>query len=347
MAESDHGSRQQHPTQKSIGYWAAQEQYSPSKLREHTLEAERAGFQTVFSSDHLMPWFNTGASGGFAWTWIASCAALTRTMKFGTGVTAPDRYHPALIAQAFATLDEMFPGRMMLGLGAGEAMNSIPLGIPFPSSGQRARRLRDALEIITRLWRGDFVDYAGFFYQLHGLKLYTPPKTKIPILVAAGGKTSARLAGEYGDGIIGFSGSEDVLKIALDAAKKRGKDPHDFSRLIEFKCSYDPDYEKALRSVKVWRSTITKGVLSSDISDPRELEEKGAREVTDARIQEIWSVVTDVDELVKPIEAVFKRGYNLVQVHSSSPDELSFIREFGRTVLPNLDKETSPTTGQG
>jgi coenzyme F420-dependent glucose-6-phosphate dehydrogenase len=320
-----------------IGYWAAQEQYSPTDLIDHARAAEKAGFETVFTSDHFTPWFDTGAHAGFAWAWMAACAAMTKTMRFGTGVTAPDRYHPALIAQNFATLGEMFPGRVMLGLGAGEAMNSIPLGIVFPSPGQRTRRLREALEIITRLWNGQFEDYSGLFYQLHNAKLYTKPKTKIPILVAAGGKYSAELAGEFGDGIIGFSGEEDVLRTALDTARKHGKDPDQFQRLIEFKCSYDPDYEKALGSVRIWRSTMAGNVLGSDISDPVKLEEKGAKEVTDAKIQEVWSIVTDVEELIKPIEATMKRGYNLIQIHSSSPDELAFIREFAEEVIPSLE----------
>ena len=324
-----------------IGYWAAHEQYSPTQLTKFVIAAEEGGFETVFTSDHFMPWFNSGAHGGFAWAWIAACAAVTKRIQFGTGVTAPDRYHPAIIAQAFATLDEMFPGRIMLGLGAGEAMNSIPLGIVFPSPGQRELRLKNSIEVIRKLWEGNFEDYSGFFYDVHHAKLYTPPKARIPLLVAAGGRHSAQLAGKYADGVIGFSGSENIIQIALDAAKNNGKNPDGFERLIEFKCSYDPDYQKALDSVKVWRSTMTKGVLSSDISDPRKLEEEGANQVSDKQIEETWTIVTDVEELIKPIEALVEQGYSMIQVHSSSPDELSFVKAFGSRALPRL-KEMYP-----
>lgn len=320
----------------TLGYWAAQEQYSPSELLSHSVAAEKGGFETVFSSDHFMPWFDSKAHSGFAWAWLAACAAKTSRVRLGTAVTAPDRYHPALIAQAFATLDEMFPGRMILGLGAGEAMNSKPLGIPLPSPAERVVRLEDSLEVITRLWSGDFVDYSGFFFQLHKAKLYTRPRTKIPLLVAAGGRQTARLAGRYGDGIIGFSGSQDVLTEALDAAKEQGKDPAKFIKLFEFKCSFDPDFQKALNSVKVWRSTMAKDVLNSNISDPRTLEHRGEEEVSDAKIREVWSIVTNVDELLKPIERSMKQGYNMIQVHSSSPDEARFIDEFTSKVLPHL-----------
>jgi coenzyme F420-dependent glucose-6-phosphate dehydrogenase len=330
--------------QVKIGYWAAQEQYPPSRLLRHCSAAEQVGFESAFTSDHFMPWFDTGASGGFAWAWIAACAAKTSRLRFGTGVTAPDRYHPALIAQAFATLDEMFPGRIILGLGAGEAMNSAPLGIVFPDPPQRVLRLKEALEIITRLWGGNFQDYSGFFYRLHGAKLYTRPKTKIPLLVAAGGRRTAELAGEYGDGVIGFSGEHTVLQTALDSARKHGKDLSGFERLLEFKCSYDPDYDRALASVRIWRATMTKAALTSDTADPRKLEEKGSKEVSDAKIQEVWAIVTDVEELIKPIEASIKQGYSLIQVHSSSPDELSFVEEFGRKALPSLREAASSSS---
>ena len=319
-----------------IGYWAAQEEHSPSQLLRHVVAAEKAGFESTFTSDHFMPWFDSRAHGGFAWSWLAACAASTTKMKVGTGVTAPDRYHPGLIAQAFATLDDMFPGRVVLGLGAGEAMNSTPLGIDFPVPGQRVERLRETLEIVTSLWKGGFEDYPGFFYRLRGAKLYTPPKEKIPIFVAAGGVRSAELAGAYGDGVIGFSGGKDVMRVAVDAARKRGKRGDRFGRLIEFKCSYDKDYQRALDSTRVWTSTMVKGALTSDLADPRKLQKRGDSEVTDKEIDSVWSIVTDVEDLLKPIESLVKEGFNIVQVHSASPRELPFIGEFARRVLPHL-----------
>lgn len=309
-------------------------------LTEFARTAESVGFETVVSSDHFEPWFNTGAHGGFTWAWLGASAAYTKNIRFGTGVTAPDRYHPAIIAQAFATLDSMFPGRFMLGLGAGEAMNSIPLGIVRPTPGQSVMRLKDALMIIKRLWSGNYEDFDGFFYRLRKAKLYTVPRAKIPIFVAAGGKSTAKLAGEYGDGVIGFSGGSNAMNIAIETAKEHGKDPSKFGRMIEFKCSYAKDYEQALDSVKVWRSTMVPDVLSSDVSDPRELEEKGAKEVPDKKIEETWKIVTNVEDLVKPIEDLEKEGYNYIQVHSSSPNEHDFITQFGKKALPHLKDVT-------
>ena len=319
-----------------IGYWAAQEEHGPSDLLTNVAAAENGGFESVFTSDHFMPWFDTRAHGGFAWTWLGACGAVTKKMRMGTGVTAPDRYHPALIAQAFATLDDMYPGRMVLGLGAGEAMNSTPLGIDFPSPGQREQRLKETLEIITRLWQGGFQDYSGFFYRLINARLYTPPKAKIPIFVAAGGTRSAELAGTYGDGVIGFSGGKDAMNFAVEAAKEHGKSGESFGRLIEFKCSYDADYQHALDSTRVWTSTMVKGVLGSDLADPRKLQQLGDREVTDKDIESVWSIVTNVEDLIKPIEGLVHDGFNIVQVHSASPDEAGFIRDFTAKALPHL-----------
>ncbi len=323
-----------------FGYWAAQEEHSPSELLQNVAEAEKGGFESVFTSDHFMPWFDRRAHGGFAWSWLAACAAMTKKMKVGTGVTAPDRYHPALIAQAFATLDDMFPGRVVLGLGAGEAMNSTPLGLDFPSPGQREERLKETLEIIRRLWQGGFQDYPGFFYRLVNARLYTPPRTKVPIFVAAGGKRSAELAGTYGDGVIGFSGGSDAMNMAVEAAKEHGKSEADFGKLIEFKCSYDKDYQRALDSTRVWTSTMVKGILSSDLADPRKLEARGDREVTDKGIESVWSIVTNVEDLIKPIELLIQEGFNIIQVHSASPDELSFLHDFTSKALPHLKVDT-------
>jgi coenzyme F420-dependent glucose-6-phosphate dehydrogenase len=321
-----------------IGYWAAHEQYPPYELTQFVIDAEKGGFETVVTSDHFLPWFNTGAQGSFAWTWIASTAAYTKKITIGTGVTSPDRYHPAIIAQAFATLDSMFPGRITLGMGTGEAMNSIPLGIPRLSSGQSVLRLKNSLEIITKLWDGNFEDYNGFFYRLKHAKLYTLPRRKIPIIVATGGKVTAKLAGELADGIITFSRDEEVMRAALDSARKRGKDVGKFKRMIEFKCSFDLDYEKALDSVRIWRSSMVQNILSSDISDPRKLEEKGSREVSDKMIEETWKIVTNVEDLVRPIEDLVKTGYTHIQVHSSSPDEDKFVKQFSSRALPHLKK---------
>ncbi len=203
------------PEQLEIGYWAAQEEYDTNKLARLTKMAEKIGLESVLTSDHLQPWFDTNGKSGFAWMWMGALAATTEKMAFGTCVTAPDRYHPGLIAQMFASFDEMFPGRGLLCLGAGEAINSRPLGIEWPSRAERVERLKESAEIIRMIWDsgGKRVSYGGQHFRLNQMKLYTMPQTRIPMYIAAAGKHTARIAGRYADGLVVTGG----------AAKARGE----------------------------------------------------------------------------------------------------------------------------
>lgn len=164
----------------SIGYWAAQEQYSMHQLLEFVVEAEKAGFTSTITSDHFHPWWHDKAFGNFTWTWMAAAAERTKKMQFITGVTAPIyRYHPAIIAQAFASLDVLYPGRIGLGLGTGEAMNEAPLGFDWPRARARLTRTKEAIRIIRELWNQagvdeGFVNFHGQYFRIHNVKLYTP-----------------------------------------------------------------------------------------------------------------------------------------------------------------------------
>ena len=177
-----------------FGYRAVEEKWQPSRLLDLAVIAESLGFDFICTSDHFHPWFHQGGCGGQAWVWIAAAAAKTKNIRLGTGVTTPSiRYHPAIIAQSFATLAEMFPLRIFLGLGTGEAMNEIPLGLEWPHFKERAERLQEAIDVINLLWKGDFVTYTGKFFSLRNARLYTIPAKKIPIYVAASGPKVAKL----------------------------------------------------------------------------------------------------------------------------------------------------------
>src|SRR5918911_1622378 len=140
----------------SLGYWAAHEQYSMQDLLRFVVEAEKTGFTTTMTSDHFHPWWHDNAYGNFAWVWIAAAAERTKRMQFITGVTAPlHRYHPAIIAQAFASLDVLYPGRIGLGIGTGEAMNEVSLGYDWPNPRFRLAKTKEAIQIIRKLWYGE------------------------------------------------------------------------------------------------------------------------------------------------------------------------------------------------
>jgi len=185
-----------------FGFRAVSEQFPPKELLKQAKDVDRAGFDFITISDHFHPWFHTDAQSPFSWVWIASAAQATNNIHIGTGVTSPIfRYNPGVIAQAFATLDSLYPGRIFLTLGTGEGMNEVPLGYVWPPYSERAEKLEEALEIIRSLWGGNFVDYNGKHFKLRGANLYTKPKGTIPVFVAARGMNMARFSGRIADGI--------------------------------------------------------------------------------------------------------------------------------------------------
>jgi len=222
----------------TLGYKTCHEQYQPDKLLSHAVLAENCGFETLWTSDHFHPWAHTDAGGGFAWTWIASAAERTRRIQIGTSVTAPIlRYHPALVAQAFASLAYMYPSRIFLGLGAGEALNESPLGYTWPSPSQRVEMLEEAVVVIKKLWTEKFVSFEGKYYQLRKANLYTKPRNPIKIYVAAVGTSVAILAGRYAHGLLVGPGrleqAAKLFKAFETSAQKEGRKPRSLKKVAE------------------------------------------------------------------------------------------------------------------
>ena len=329
----------------SIGYWAAQEQYSMHQLLEFVVEAEKAGFTSTITSDHFHPWWHDNAFGNFTWTWMAAAAERTKKMQFITGVTAPIyRYHPAIIAQAFASLDVLYPGRIGLGLGTGEAMNEAPLGFDWPRARARLTRTKEAIQIIRELWRQGadhegFVNFHGEYFHIHNAKLYTPPISKIPIYMAAAGKMATKIAAKYSDGVISYLSLAQVGEVLRNFdtdAKKAHRDLDPLEKIAEYKVSFSEDYDEAFRSATFWRATLIGDVFGSDISDPRRLQKRAEREVPDEKIKQTIQITTSIEDCIKSIEAYFKAGFTRVYIHSTSPDEIKFIQMFSKKVMPHF-----------
>lgn len=335
-----------------LGYWAAQEQYSLHDLLDFAAEAERVGFGTTMTSDHFHPWWHDGAHGNSTWIWIAAAAERTRRMRFVTGVTAPIfRYHPAIVAQTFASLDVLYPSRIALGLGTGEAMNEYPLGYDWPSARIRLERTEEALDIIKSLWgrgdlqddegklqqKDDFVSYKGEHFTLRNARLYTPPRTTIPLYMASAATKSTKLAARKADGIITFLKPKDakpILALFDRTAKANGRDPSSLKKIVEYKVSYSDDYEEALKSTEFWRATLIDNVFNSKISDPRKLENKAKKEVPFNTLKQSIHVTTSIEDCIKAIQEYSDVGFTGIQIHSTSPDERKFIEAFSQKVLP-------------
>jgi coenzyme F420-dependent glucose-6-phosphate dehydrogenase len=336
-----------------VGYWASQEQYSMQDLLKFVTEAEHGGFKTCLTSDHFHPWWHDNGYGNFTWVWLATAAERTKNMEFITGVTAAVyRYNPAIIAQAFASLDVLYTGRIGLGVGTGEAMNEVPLGFDWPSADVRLARITEAIQIIRKLWKGSikekeeenngknsgFVDFEGQYFKIKNAKLYTPPSSKkIPLYMAASGKEAIQTAAKYTDGLITTSkpdNSKQTFDIFNKAAIEEGKNPDSLEKIAKPKISYSEDYDKAFKSTEFWRASLIDNVFDLNISDPRQLEQKAKDEVSDDGVKKSTLIITSIEDCIKSIEGYFKAGFTRVYMHSTSPDEIKFIRDFCAKVLP-------------
>lgn len=351
---------------RHIGYWASQEQYSMQELIDFVQEAEKGGFETTLTSDHFHPWSHTNGHGNFTWVWISAVAERTKKMKLITGVTAGVyRYNPGIIAQAFASLDVLYPGRIGLGVGSGEAMNEVPLGFDWPSAEIRVERTTEAIQIINILWnknkslknleklsntdseinnsphssidKDGFVTFNGKYHKIKNAKLYTPPSTNISLYMAASGPQAIKSAARYTDGLITTSkpdGAKEVFDVFDKAALEVKKDPDSLQKIAKPKVSYSQDYEKAFKACEFWRTTQIDDAFDTDISDPRVLEEKAKQEVSDDELKKSTIIVTSIEDLISPIEKYFQAGFTQLYVHSTSPNEIEFIRLFTKKVLP-------------
>src|SRR3954470_2323714 len=203
------------------------EQFPPSELLKQAVAGEEAGFDGIACSDHFQPWWNGGESGQ-AWVWLGAAAQATRRVPGGpAGTGAYQRYHPALLAQAFATLEEMHPGRVFVGLGSGESLNESPLGADWPDGAEQLEALEEALTVIRRLWDGERISQGGRF-PMKDAYLHTRPPEPPPIYVSAFHEGAAELAGRLGDGLWTLADPETVpglVETWRGAAEDEGRDP--------------------------------------------------------------------------------------------------------------------------
>jgi coenzyme F420-dependent glucose-6-phosphate dehydrogenase len=325
----------------TLGYASQTELYHCRILLEHAVLAEKAGFETLWVSDHFHPWSHSEAQAGHTWVIIGAAAARTSKIKFGTAVTCPlFRYNPAITAQAFATLRAMFPGRIFIGLGAGEAMNEIPVGYDWPSPKERIERLDEAIQIMKLLWSRSFVTFNGKYYRLRRANLYTKPETPVPLYVAAFGPKVAKLAGKYADGLLTSLVDPDRLnKVLLPAvaegAKETGRDPSGIEKVVELGVAYDEDYDKAVKKVRFWAGTLFPFMFKLPIYDPREIENMG-KLVSDEALAKAFFICTKAEDIIKPIERAVKMGFDHAYLQSTSPDENRFFEIAEKHVVPYI-----------
>jgi coenzyme F420-dependent glucose-6-phosphate dehydrogenase len=321
-------------------YVCAHEQFPPGELLAQAVEAERAGFDGLGCSDHLQPWWEGGESAQ-AWVWLGAALQATERVPFGTAVTPPGpRYHPVLIAQAWATMEAMYPGRPYLGFGSGESLNESPLGADWPSPGGQVERMDEALELIHRLWNGEQVDHDGKWFSTKSAVLHTLPEKQPPIYISAFGPKAAAVAGRHGDGLWTLADPEmapDVIEAYTSAASDAGREPGEI--ILQAQFSWATDEDAALEGARVWKGAQPDEFFTDDWHDPKAMYEHGEKQVSDDELREALIVSSDPDvhvERVREIEALGATTVALMNV--SGADPRAALRVYRDRVLPALRK---------
>jgi coenzyme F420-dependent glucose-6-phosphate dehydrogenase len=324
-----------------LGYKASAEQFGPVELLEFARHAERIGLEIVGISDHFQPWRHHGGHSPNALTWLGAAAVATERAVLGTSVLTPTlRYHPSVIAQAFATIGVLAPGRVFLGVGTGEAMNETPVtGDAFPGRKERRLRLREAIALIRELWTGERVDFEGDYYRTSKATIYDKPEEPVPIYVAASGPLAAKLAGRLGDGFICTSGKDPelydrLLANVVEGAEAAGRDPGEIHHMIEVKVSYDRDPDYAREACTWWAALALTPEEKEGVEDPIEMERLA--DANAERAPTRFIVSNDPEEIAAGIRRYAELGFDELILHAPGEDQGRFLDQFGEDVLPLL-----------
>ncbi|TFD20444.1 TIGR03557 family F420-dependent LLM class oxidoreductase [Cryobacterium sp. TMS1-13-1] len=330
-------------TELRIGYAAMLEQFAPAEAVALSAYAEQHGFTGVMAADHFQPWVPAQGQSSFVWSVLASIAERT-TGDFGPGVTAPTfRWHPAMVAQASATLASMHPGRHWLGLGSGEALNEHIVGAYWPEAHERINRMFEAIEIISKLFAGSLADkdvkHSGQFFKLESTRLWTMPEVAPEILVATAGPVTAKRAGRLADGLITVGAPLEKIAMLFGkfdgGAREAGKDPSTMPKVLQLHMSWaETDEEAMTNALHEWPNGGMK-FPKSDIRSPFEFEQL-AKMVRPEDFEGRMVISADPDEHRKYIQKFVDLGFDRIYLHNVGRNQKQWIDVFGASVLPKL-----------
>jgi coenzyme F420-dependent glucose-6-phosphate dehydrogenase len=323
------------------GYKASAEQFAPRELIDYSKLAEELGLETIAISDHFQPWRHKGGHTPAVFPWLGAIGENTSSAFLGTSVLTPTmRYHPSIVAQNFATLACLNPGRVFLGVGTGEALNETPATkAEWPGAKERRMMMKESLELIRNLWTEERVSFEGEYYQTDRATIYDKPDQPIPIYIAASGPLAAKLAGRMGDGYIATSGKDpqlylDLLGSLKEGAESAGRRLDDIDKFIEIKVSYDKDVDYAKEACHFWAPLALKPEEKTGIDDATEMEQ-AADKILD-RAHTRFVVSNDPDEVLEKIAPYVEVGFNHLVFHGPGHDQERFLRQFCGEVLPKL-----------
>jgi len=315
-----------------FGYHASHEQYPPSELLEHVTHAESAGFDAAMCSDHFHPWTEAQGQSGFAWSWLGA-ALQTTSLSFGT-VNAPGgRYHPAVVAQAAATLAEMFPGRFWVAVGSGEALNEAITGAAWPPKPERNARLRESVDVMRALWRGETVTHFGRV-QVQEARLYTRPAVAPRLFVAAISQETAEFGGSWADGLMTVGGPRDSLEQMIAAFRRGGGEGKPV--YVQHALSWAPTEEAARRGAhEQWRFSALGGEVLPMLRTPSQFA-AASEFVTPDDVAQRIRVSADLAQHAAWLQEYVELGAEAVYLFNVNRHQRAFIDAFGERVLPEL-----------
>jgi G6PDH family F420-dependent oxidoreductase len=313
-----------------LGYKLMTEEHGPAELVRNARRAEQAGFDFAAISDHFSPWLEEQGYSPFAWSVLGALAEATRSIGLMTAVTCPImRYHPAIVAQAAATIAVMTRGRFTLGLGAGERLNEHVVGAGWPGVQERHERLGEALDIINGLLEGDLKNYRGAHFRLDHARLFDRPSSKPPVLVAASGPKAAALAARKADGLIATDPDPELIKAYMEAG---GRGP----RYAEISICYAESEDRARETAhRYFRWSVTGWSVMAELRDVEGFAAASAS-VTPDQVAEQISCGPSVERHLAAIERYVKAGFDHIILTQVGPEQESFIELFERELAPAL-----------
>jgi G6PDH family F420-dependent oxidoreductase len=314
-----------------LGFALSSEDHPPNELVRQAALAERAGFTFCLISDHYHPWVNAQGHSPFVWTTLGGIAQATETIRVGTGVTCPTiRIHPAIVAQAAATVATMMPGRFFLGVGSGENLNEHVLGDRWPLPDERLEMLEEAVEVMRLLWQGGEQTHRGKHYTVDHARVYDVPDKGVELYVAATAPKAAELAGRIGDGFISTAPEKEYVQ-RFESAGGEGK-----QKLGMMHCAYDADAKQGLaRATKLWPNLAMKGPLGQELATPSDFEEAAAM-IEEKDVAETTPCGPDPEPYLELIRKYDEAGFTHVYIHQIGDNQDEFAEFARRELMPKL-----------
>lgn len=313
-------------------YHASHEQFPPSELLQYVQRAEAAGFGAGMCSDHFLPWSEMQGESGFAWSWLGAALQATQ-LSFGVVCAPGYRYHPAIVAQAAATLAEMYPERFWIAVGSGERLNEHITGEAWPSKAERNERLRECVDVMRALWAGETVTHRGFVH-VEEARLYTRPTTPPLVFGAALSEQTAEWFGGWVDGLITANAPPEKLKRLMDAFRRGGGEGKPLA--LQIKLSYAKTDPEALAGAhEQWRSVVFDSSVLAELRMPAEFD-AAARLIGPEEMHDFVRISSDLEQHTAWIREYAELGFDRLYLHNVHRDQLRFIDDFGERVLPAL-----------